>query len=303
MRATCYTAYSTAHNRSRKRQAMDYWRKRIMAYSEELIKSLEEKGQVLRRDCIKCIGVGVAGHVGGSCSSADLVAALYFHKMKVDPKNPEWEGRDYFLLSKGHVAILQYAALAEKGFFPVDDLPHCKDVGFYLQGHPHLGTPGIEAGTGSLGQGLSLGSGIAIGLKMDDKPNRVYVLVGDGEMDEGQIWEAAMSSGAKKLDNLCAIIDNNGLQATGVIADRLPNEPIADKWRAFGWNVIEIDGHNMEEILEALDKAEEFKGKPTAIVAHTVKGKGISFAENQVGFHNRALTKEEYDKALEELAV
>ena len=273
-----------------------------MAYSEELIKSLEEKGQLLRRDCIKCIGVGVAGHVGGSCSSADLVAALYFHKMKIDPKNPEWEERDYFLLSKGHVAILQYAALAEKGYFPVEDLPRCKEIGFYLQGHPHLGTPGIEAGTGSLGQGLSLGSGMAIGLKLDNKPNRVYVLVGDGEMAEGQIWEAAMSSGAKKLDNLCAIIDNNGLQAMGRIADRLPSEPIADKWRAFGWNVIEIDGHNMEQILTALDEAEQCKGKPTAIVAHTVKGKGISFAENQVGFHNRALTQEEYDKALEELA-
>ena len=275
----------------------------IMAYSKELIESLMKKGQELRRDCIRCIGVGVAGHVGGSCSSADLLAALYFHKMKVDPKNPEWEERDYFLLSKGHVAILQYAALAEKGYFPVDDLPHCKDIGFYLQGHPHLGTPGIEAGTGSLGQGLSLGSGIAIGLKMDNKPNRVYVLVGDGETDEGQIWEAAMSSSAKKLDNLCVLVDNNGLQATGPIAERLPNEPIADKWKAFGWNIIEIDGHNMEEILEALDKAEECKGKPTAIIAHTVKGKGISFAENVPGYHNRALTQEEFDKAMEELAV
>lgn len=274
-----------------------------MAYSKELIDSLLKKGQILRRDCIKCIGVGVAGHVGGSCSSADLVAALYFHKMKVDPKNPEWEERDYFLLSKGHVAILQYAALAEKGYFPVDDLPHCKDIGFYLQGHPHLGTPGIEAGTGSLGQGLSLGSGMAIGLKMDGKPNRVYVLVGDGETDEGQIWEAAMSSSAKKLDNLCVLVDNNGLQATGPIAERLPNEPMADKWKAFGWNVIEINGHNMEEILEALDKAEECKGKPTAIIAHTVKGKGISFAENVPGYHNRALTQEEFDKAMEELAV
>ncbi len=273
-----------------------------MAYSEELIKLLKEKGQLLRRDCIKCIGVGVAGHVGGSCSSADIVAALYFHKMKVDPKNPEWDERDYFLLSKGHVAILQYAALAEKGYFPVDDLPHCKDIGFYLQGHPHLGTPGIEAGTGSLGQGLSLGSGIALGLKMDNKKNRVYVLVGDGETNEGQIWEAAMSSSAKNLDNLCAIIDNNRLQATGVIADRLPTEPIADKWRAFGWNVIEIDGHNIEEILSALDEAEKFKGKPTAIVAHTVKGKGISFAENQAGYHNRALTQEEFDTAMSELA-
>ena len=244
-----------------------------MAYSEELIRSLKEKGQLLRRDCIKCIGVGVAGHVGGSCSSADLVAALYFHKMKYDPKNTEWEGRDYFLLSKGHVAILQYSALAEAGFFPVDDLLHCKDIGFYLQGHPHLGTPGIEAGTGSLGQGLSLGAGMAIGLKLDKKPNRVYVLVGDGEMNEGQIWEAAMSSGAKKLNNLCAIIDANGFQATGKIADRLPSDPIADKWKAFGWNVIEIDGHDMEQILTALDAAEACTDKPTAIVAHTVKGK------------------------------
>ena len=238
-----------------------------MAYSKELIKSLEEKGQLLRRDCIKCIGVGVAGHVGGSCSSADLVAALYFHKLKLDPKNPEWEGRDYFLLSKGHVAILQYSALAEKGFFPVDDLPHCKDIGFYLQ-----------------------------------KPNRVYVLVGDGEMNEGQIWEAAMAAGAKKMNNLCAIIDNNGLQAQGFIKDRLNSEPVADKWKAFGWNVIEIDGHNMEQILTALDDAEKCTDKPTAIVAHTVKGKGVSFAENKAGYHNKALTQEEYDQALAELS-
>ena len=281
---------------------MNHRRDIIMAYSKELIKSLEEKGQLLRRDCIKCIGVGVAGHVGGSCSSADLVAALYFHKLKLDPKNPEWEGRDYFLLSKGHVAILQYSALAEKGFFPVDDLPHCKDIGFYLQGHPHLGTPGIEAGTGSLGQGLSLGLGMAIGLKLDEKPNRVYVLVGDGEMNEGQIWEAAMAAGAKKMNNLCAIIDNNGLQAQGFIKDRLNSEPVADKWKAFGWNVIEIDGHNMEQILTALDDAEKCTDKPTAIVAHTVKGKGVSFAENKAGYHNKALTQEEYDQALAELS-
>lgn len=273
-----------------------------MSYSKELIDSLAAKGQLLRRDCIKCIGIGVAGHVGGSCSAADLVAALYFHKMKYDPKNPDWEGRDYFLLSKGHVAILQYSALAEAGFFPVEDLLHCKDIGFYLQGHPHLGTPGIEAGTGSLGQGLSLGLGMALGLKMDSKPNRVYVLVGDGEMNEGQIWEAAMAAGSYKADNLCAIIDNNGLQCCGRLEDRLNMAPIADKWRAFGWNVIEIDGHNMEEILTALDAAEAFKGKPTAILAHTVKGKGVSFAENVAGCHNVALTEAQYNQALEELA-
>ncbi|MCD8196004.1 MAG: transketolase [Lachnospiraceae bacterium] len=273
-----------------------------MGYSKELLESLEAKAQLLRRDCIKCIGVGVAGHVGGSCSSADLVAALYFYKMKYDPKNPEWEGRDYFLLSKGHVAILQYSALAEAGFFPVEDLMRCKEVGFYLQGHPHLGTPGIEAGTGSLGQGLSLGLGMAIGLKMDNKSNRVYVLVGDGEQNEGQIWEAAMAAGAKKMNNLCAIIDNNGLQAMGKIKDRLDSGDLAEKWKAFGWNVIEINGHDMKEIVKALDDAEECKDKPTAIIAHTVKGKGISFAENQVGFHNAALTQELYDKALAELS-
>lgn len=273
-----------------------------MAYSKELLDSLSAKGQLLRRDCIKCIGVGVAGHVGGSCSAADLVAALYFYKMKLNPKDPDWEGRDYFLLSKGHVAILQYSALAEVGFFPVEDLYRCKDIGFYLQGHPHLGTPGIEAGTGSLGQGLSLGLGMAMGLKKDQKENRVYVLVGDGEMDEGQIWEAAMAGGYYKMDNLCAIIDNNGLQCCGKLEKRMGLEPIAEKWKAFGWNAIEIDGHNMEEILAALDAAEECKGKPTVIVARTVKGKGISFAEHVAGCHNVALTKEQYDRALQELS-
>jgi len=273
-----------------------------MAYSKELLESLAAKGQLLRRDCIKCIGVGVAGHVGGSCSAADLVAALYFYKMKYDPKNPEWEGRDYFLLSKGHVAILQYSALAEAGFFPVEDLLHCKDVGFYLQGHPHLGTPGIEAGTGSLGQGLSLGLGMAMGLKMDGKDNRVYVLVGDGELGEGQIWEAAMAAGFYKANNLCAIVDANGLQAQGRVAERMNSNPIGEKFAAFGWNVIEIDGHNMEEIVTALDTAETCTDRPTVIVAHTVKGKNISFAENQVGYHNAALTKELYDQALAELS-
>ncbi len=272
-----------------------------MAYSKELLKSLEEKGQLLRADCVKCMGVGNAGHLGGSCSSADIVSALYFYKLKYDPKNPDWEGRDYFLLSKGHVAILQYSALAEAGFFPVEDLKHCKEIGFYLQGHPHFGIPGIEAGTGSLGQGLSLGLGMAIGLKMDQKPNHVYVLVGDGEMDEGQIWEAVMAAGAKKTDNLCAILDNNNIQATGPIPERLDNNPAADKFRAFGWNVIEIDGHDMEQILTALDTASEYKGKPTCIVAHTIKGKGVSFAENTAAFHNATLTKEQYDQALKEL--
>lgn len=272
-----------------------------MSYDKEMIRRLEDRAKCLRRDCIRCIGVGVAGHVGGSCSSADLMAALYFYKMKYRPEDPEWEDRDYFLLSKGHVAVLQYSALAEAGFFPTEDLEHCKDIGFYLQGHPHLGTPGIEAGTGSLGQGLSLGLGMALGLELDEKPGRVYVLIGDGELDEGQIWEAAMAGGAKKVARLCAIVDMNGLQAQGFTKDRLDSSSVPDKWRAFGWNVIEIDGHDMEQIVGALDEAELCADRPTAIIAHTVKGKGISFAENRTEFHNTALTQEQYDRALAEL--
>lgn len=273
-----------------------------MTYSKEFISSLEKKGQLLRKNCITCIGVGVAGHIGGSCSSADIVAALYFHKMKYDPKNPDWADRDYFLLSKGHVAILQYAALAEAGFFPVEDLKHCKDIGSYLQGHPHLGTPGIEIGTGSLGQGLSLGLGMALGLAADKKQNRVYVLIGDGELGEGQVWEAAMAASSYGTSNLCAIVDANKLQAQGKIEDRVNLYPIADKWIAFGWNVLEIDGHDIEQILIALDRAETCIEKPTVIIAHTVKGKGLSFAENVVGCHNVALNEETYRQAIAELS-
>lgn len=273
-----------------------------MGYSKALLDELNDRARQLRRDVIISIGVGVAGHVGGSCSSADLVAALYFYKMKYDPKNPEMEDRDRFLLSKGHVAILQYAALAEAGFFDVEDLKTTKAIGSFLQGHPDvLKTPGIEAGTGSLGQGLSIGLGMALGLKADKKDSRVYVLCGDGELAEGQIWEAAMAAAVYQADNLLAIVDQNRLQAMGRVEDRFNTNPLPEKWRAFGWNVMEIDGHNMEEILTALDQAENVKGKPTVIIAHTVKGKGISFAENVVGFHNGTLTEETYRQALDEL--
>ncbi len=274
-----------------------------MDYNQNLIDDLYRKGQTLRRSVIKSVGVGVAGHIGGSCSAADIVAALYFYKMNYNPKNPKMKDRDRFLLSKGHVAILQYAALAETGYFPVDDLLHTKKVGFHLQGHPDvIKTPGIEAGTGSLGQGLSIGVGMALGLKMDEINAKVYVLCGDGELGEGQIWEAAMSAKVYKLDNLVAIVDQNGLQAQGTVKARFDLTPIPEKWKAFGWNVIEIDGHNMEEILWSLDKADEVKGKPTVIIANTIKGKGISFAENVVGFHNGMLTEERYAQALSELA-
>ena len=275
-----------------------------MGYDEKLIKKLEDKAQKLRRDVVISIGVGVAGHIGGSNSSADIVAALYFHKMRHDPKHPEWRERDRFLLTKGHVWILQYAALAESGYFPVEDLKHTKEIGSYLQGHPDVQkTPGIEAGTGSLGQGLSIGLGMALGLKLDRLDSRTYVLVGDGEIAEGQIWEAAMAASAFKADNLVAIVDRNRLQANGRTKERFDTGDIMAKFLSFGWHVIEINGHDMREILSALDEAETVKGVPTAIIANTVKGKGVSFAENVVGYHNGMLTEETYRQALLELTV
>ncbi|WP_069999091.1 transketolase [Cellulosilyticum sp. I15G10I2] len=274
-----------------------------MSYSKELIEKLSQKANQLRKDVVISIGVGVAGHIGGSNSAADIVAALYFHKMKHDPQNPKMIDRDRFLLSKGHVAILQYAALAESGYFPVEDLKSTKDIGFHLQGHPDvIKTPGIEAGTGSLGQGLSIGLGMALGMRLDKIGSKVYVLVGDGEIAEGQIWEAAMAASAYKADNLVAIVDHNKLQANGKIVDRFDTSPLIPKWEGFGWHVIEIDGHSMEEILTALDQADQVKERPTVIIAHTVKGKGVSFAENVVGFHNGMLTEETYAQALKELA-
>ncbi len=274
-----------------------------MAYDKELIKELEQKARKLREDVVVSIGVGVAGHIGGSNSAADLVTALYFYKMKHDPKNPRMEDRDRFLLSKGHVAILQYAALAEAGYFPVEDLKHTKEIGSYLQGHPDVQkTPGIEAGTGSLGQGLSIGLGMALGQKLNKIDRKTYVLVGDGEVAEGQIWEAAMAAAAYKADNLVALVDRNRLQANGKVKDRLDSGDIIAKLMGFGWHVIEIDGHNMEEILTALDEADTVKGMPIAIVANTVKGKGVSFAENVVSYHNGMLTEETYHQALEELS-
>ncbi|MDD3704625.1 MAG: transketolase [Clostridiaceae bacterium] len=272
-------------------------------YSDEEIKSLEKKAQLLRRDVVKCMGIGNAGHLGGSCSAAEIIACLYFHKMKHSSKNPHMVDRDRFLLSKGHVAILQYAALAECGYFPVEDLQSAKDIHSYLQGHPDvLKTPGIEAGTGSLGQGLSIGIGMAMGLKMDKIDSKVYVLLGDGELAEGQVWEAALAGKEFNLDNIVAIVDKNGLQATGKVADRFNIDHLNEKWNSFGWNVIEINGHDVRQILSALDEADVKKGCPTVIIANTVKGKGISFAENVVSFHNCTLTEEMYNSALKELA-
>ena len=273
-----------------------------MNYSKELIAALEDKAKSIRRGVIESVGVGVAGHVGGSCSCADIIAALYFYKMKYDPKRPSDPDRDRFLLSKGHVAIAQYAALAEAGYFPREELKTTKELGSRLQGHPdRLKTPGVEAGTGSLGQGLSIGLGMALGQRLNGIDRKTYVILGDGELAEGQVWEAAMAAPIFKADNLVAIVDNNRLQATGPIEERFNTLPLAPRFEGFGWNVIEIDGHRMEEILGALDAADEVKGSPTAIIAHTVKGKGVSFAENVAAYHNGALTEESYRQALDEL--
>jgi len=271
--------------------------------SEELIRQLEDKARQLRISVVEMIGVGPVGHLGGSCSSADIVTALYYYRMDVDPKNPQKADRDRFLLSKGHAALVQYAALADLGFFPKEELRRVKVLGAMLQGHPDRNTPGIEANTGSLSQGLSIANGMALGLRLDGLKSKVFVVIGDGELAEGQVWEAAMASANFKLDNLLAIVDQNGLQATGPIVERFDLNPIAPKWAAFGWHVIEIDGHNMREIVAAIDEADTVKGKPTVIIARTVKGKGVSFAENNPAFHNGAMTAEQYEQALRELGA
>jgi transketolase len=259
--------------------------------------------RTLRLDIVRMVGVGQKGHLGGSCSIADVVTALYFHKMRHDPSNPLWPDRDRFLLSKGHAALVQYAALAECGYFPKAELERVKRCGAMLQGHPDLKTtPGIEANTGSLGQGLSIACGIAAGIRIDGRASRVYCVVGDGEIAEGQIWEAAMAAAVFKLDNLVAILDCNGLQAMGVIAQRFNTSPLAEKWRAFGWHVAEIDGHDMGLIVQTLDEVEAVKGKPKMIIARTVKGAGIPFAENRVEFHNGQLDQAQFETACAYLA-
>lgn len=266
------------------------------------IPELENMAKTLRRDVVEMVGPGQAGHYGGSFSSAEIITALYFNKLNFDASNPKMPERDRFLLSKGHVGVIQYAALARTGFFDVAELATLKKLGSRLQGHPDIKkTPGVEANTGSLGQGLSIALGIALGTRLDKLPSRTYVLIGDGELDEGQIWEAAMAAANFKADNLCAIVDRNHIQATDFTEKRMDSGDIPAKWRAFGWNVIEINGHDFNQIFSAFEQAEACKGKPTVIVADTVKGKGVSFAENTSAFHNGTMNEEQYKQALEEL--
>jgi transketolase len=263
---------------------------------------LKGKARLLRIEILKMLTEAGSGHTGGSLSAADIVTALYFSKMRHDPANPQWKERDRFILSKGHAAPVLYAALALTGYFDKSLLKTLRKLGSPLQGHPcSWKLPGVEISTGSLGQGLSIANGIAMGLRMDGLSSRVYCLLGDGETQEGQVWEAAMTASHYRLDNLCAIIDNNGLQIDGHCCDVMHIEPLVKKWEAFGWHVIDINGHAMEAVLNALNEAETVKDKPTMIVARTIKGKGVSFFEGKVEYHGLAPTPQELEMALKEL--
>jgi transketolase len=263
----------------------------------EKINELKHKAKLVREGILDCIGINKKGHLGGSMSSADLVTVLYFYKMRVNPKNPNDPERDRFIFSKGHSVLAQYAALAELGYFPKSELENTKNLGSMLQGHPEINTPGIEANTGSLAQGLSIGVGMALGGKIDKRNYKVYVILGDGELNEGQLWEAITAASVYKLDNLVAIVDRNKLQASGPIKKIYDIGDIKSKFDAFGWKSFEIDGHNMKEIVEVLDYVDKIKGVPSVIIAQTIKGKGISFAENVTGFHNASLTAEQFKEA------
>ncbi|WP_102348717.1 transketolase [Bacillus sp. Marseille-P3661] len=269
----------------------------------KLIDNLTEKSTKIRKHIIQMIGEAGSGHPGGALSATDLVTALYFHFMNLDVNNPKWEDRDRFILSKGHASAVLYAVLAEKGFNKIEELIETyKRTGSRYAGHPDMNkVPGVDMTTGSLGQGLSVANGMAISGKYDHKKFRVYVMLGDGEIQEGQVWEAAMVASHYNLDNITAFVDRNRLQITGETDVVMNNRSISDKWKSFGWHVIEIDGHCMGEIINSINEAQSIKGKPTMILANTVKGKGVSFMENQVDWHGKAPNKEQLMQALKEL--
>lgn len=274
-----------------------------MKYSQELIKELQLKAIQVRANILEMIPPGKVGHLGGSSSIADVMAALYFHTMKVSKPGAKDPTRDRLVMSKGHAVLVQYACLAELGYFDRSELGKVKTFNGMLQGHPDMDrTPGIEAVTGSLGQGLSVSLGMALGLRLDGSASRVYAILGDGELAEGQIWEAVMAARVFRASNLTAIVDWNGVQATSTTAEIFPIENLVEKWKAFGWNVIEIDGHDMEQVLGALDAAKAYTEGPTAILAHTVKGKCFPFAEGKAKYHNAAMTEDEYKTAWECIA-
>jgi transketolase len=272
--------------------------------SDSLVGRLERQAAVIRRHVIEVAAEHVC-HIGGALSAADLITALYFHVLKLDPADPRWPERDYFILSKGHSVLALYAALAERGFFPVETLPTFEQKGSKLAAHPTLKAPGVEVATGSLGHGLPIGMGIAIACRAEGSPNRVFVMMGDGEMQEGSVWEAALAAPRFELDHLVAIIDQNRFQASDAVDNIVPVGPLADKWRSFRWDAVEIDGNDMAQVVAALESASggPKTGRPMAIIAHTVKGKGAPCLENTPRAHFTRLTAEEAAEALRGLEV
>lgn len=262
---------------------------------------LRKHANDVRKGIVTSVHSAKAGHPGGSLSAADLFTFLYFEELNIDPENPQWEGRDRFVLSKGHTAPGLYSTLAYRGFFPVEDLTTLRKLGSYLQGHPNLHIPGVDMASGSLGQGISAAVGMALGAKMDQKDFRVYTLLGDGEIQEGQVWEAAMFAGHRKLDNLCVIVDNNNLQIDGPIDQVCSPYPIDKKFEAFNFHVINVDAHDFDALRAAFKEAKETKGMPTCIVLHSLKGKGVSFMENNADWHGKAPNDAEYEVAMADL--
>lgn len=262
---------------------------------------LDELARQFRKEILETIAEAGSGHPGGSLSCVEILISLYYHKMRCDPMNPKWNQRDRFIMSKGHASAALYVTLANRGYFPKEELKTFRKLNSRLQGHVHIAVPGVELSTGALGHGLSVANGIALGAKILGLNFSTYCLLGDGEIQEGQIWEAAMTAGHQKLDNLCAILDRNGVQQNGPVEQIKHEEPLADKWRSFGWETVDIDGHDFTQLLKALDEADKVKDKPALIIARTVKGKGVSFMEGQAKWHGKSPNREELERALKEL--
>ena len=273
-----------------------------MRVTDEFVKDLKVTANNIRKSIIEEVYSAASGHPGGSLSAADILTVLYFYQMNIDPKDPKNENRDRFVLSKGHASPVLYATLAERGYFSKDELKSFRKLGSMLQGHPDMkGVPGVDMSTGSLGQGISAAVGMALAGKIDKKDYRVYSILGDGEIAEGEVWEAAMAANHYKLDNLCVIVDNNNLQIDGSVDNVMNVYPIDEKFRSFGFEVFTVDGNNIDELITIFEKAKTVKGKPTAIVAKTIKGKGVSYMENQAGWHGKAPKEDEYKTAMEDL--